>query len=202
MSLAELPDIDLVRAIKNENSSDAIVALQDRHSGLVAKICQKYSSASNASGVSVHDLLDNTPYLVYEAAKKFDENRGVQFNTFLGCETRYFCLNTINKENRYNNFFEDTALDFADSVPDILSFDRTAIYEKAEFVLNIIEQLNDDRAKTIIKERFFSEDSKNRSFSKIAERHGISTQGAIDIYNSAVKLIREKVKSENNPDII
>ena len=111
-------------------------------------MCKKYEPALNATGVSVDDVIQEKDYLVYKSAMSYNPEKKVKFNTWLGNQVRYHCLNTINNNNNF--------IKVEDSVLDFLSIEENKdCSNDIEYVFSLLSQLKDDRIKEIFSLRYF-----------------------------------------------
>ena len=46
------------------------------------------------------DLIEDKEFYIYQAALKYDPERGTKFSTYLGNETKWMCLNLYNKNKK------------------------------------------------------------------------------------------------------
>lgn len=203
MNLTTLNDEQLIEKIRTDNCSDSVVELSRRHKALVVQVSKKYANAAHCSGVSLGDFLDDTNYIIFEAAKGFDETKNVKFSTWLGNRVRYHCLNTLNKQSKYYSPDQEEFTDhLADSIANEKEYDKSLIHEQMEYVLNILRQLKDRRIETIFRMRYLGGGNKKVSFSVIAKHLKMSTQGVIDLHNDFVAFLSEKMRAESNMDKI
>ena len=211
MNFKTLNDEQLVSNIQQSGCSDSIVELTERHTKLVSQIMKRYAGASQCSGVAMRDFLDEKNFIVFEAARKFDESKNIKFSTWLGNNVRYYCLNTLNKQSKYytparhENVIDHTDKGLADYLSDAIATEEYAeqskIEDQMEYVMNILSQFKDKRIEKIIRMRYL-EGAKKCSFSVIAKALKMSTQGVIDLHDSFIKFVGEKMRSEQNMDKI
>tara|TARA_Y100000592_G_scaffold34468_1_gene54805 strand:+ start:2441 stop:2917 length:477 start_codon:yes stop_codon:yes gene_type:complete len=158
-------------------------------------MCKKYEPALNATGVSIDDVIQEKDYLVYKSAMSYNPEKKVKFNTWLGNQVRYHCLNTINNNNNF--------IKVEDSVLDFLSIEENKdCSNDIEYVFSLLSQLKDDRIKEIFSLRYFKSDKKKMPWVKIGKIMGISTQTAINLHKRGLKILNKKISSTNNSDVI
>ena len=188
-------DLELVNGIKNENCSDCLKELFDRHSAICVDVCLKYSRSLTANGVIVSDILDQKEYLIYKSASSYDSTKGSKFSTWLANQMRYFCLNSMNKNRLYA-----TEEESMNSIVNRNSYQAqdSSVTDKVDFVKNIISQVKDSRVKKIFKIRYFNGNRKKTPWAKVAKELGVSTQTAINLHNKTIKLIKRKMETKEN----
>ena len=191
----EISDAKLIQKIKQTDCETSLKTLIEKHSPLCINMCKKYEPALNATGVSVDDVIQEKDYLVYKSAMSYNPEKKVKFNTWLGNQVRYHCLNTINNNNNF--------IKVEDSVLDFLSIEENKdCSNDIEYVFSLLSQLKDDRIKEIFSLRYFKSDKKKMPWVKIGKLMGISTQTAINLHKRGLKILNKKISSTNNSDVI
>ncbi len=191
----EISDAKLIQKIKQTDCETSLKTLIEKHSPLCINMCKKYEPALNATGVSVDDVIQEKDYLVYKSAMSYNPEKKVKFNTWLGNQVRYHCLNTINNNNNF--------IKVEDSVLDFLSIEENKdCSNDIEYVFSLLSQLKDDRIKEIFSLRYFKSDKKKMPWVKIGKIMGISTQTAINLHKRGLKILNKKISSTNNSDVI
>jgi len=184
-------DRRLVNNIQNEiNSEESLKELVDRHSGIFYDIINKFVP-SNSIFCSKDDLFAEREYHIYQAALKYDSNKGAKFSTFLGNETKWLCLNSYNKAKRkYCESKPPEELDFIDKIENNDIIDINLLNE----IYFIIEKHPDPRVSKIFKMRY--EDGENLkclAWKHIGKKVGLSIQGCINIHDAVVKDLKNKL---------
>lgn len=184
-------DCALIKKIKEDNCSESLSELIRRHSALCLNIFQRYSAffARNIDGW--HELIKEKDYLIYRAARSFDESKGAKFNTWLGNHARYECLNALNSRNKMFIPTEDKELQF---YIDSQDRDEKTDSNKIDYVFSILGKLKDKRIEKVFSLRYFG--PKNISWEKIASEINVSTQTAINLHERGREILNKKLKSE------
>ena len=196
----DTPDNQLINEIKENQSSDALNTLAVRHSGLVFDMAKKFGT-NITSGTPYYDLESELPEIVWEAAKQFDETKGVKFDTWLGNNVKYYCLKKINKAARQPT---DSIEEHPNEVTNIVNSEIMRKEEEANelaYVLDIAGQMSDPRIEGIIKERYFS-GPKVKNFADIGKKFDLSPQGVKNIHDAFLKKARSKLMSDNYVDVV
>lgn len=195
--MKNLSDEQLINNIrKKSQQNESLGELIDRHSGIYLDMVNAYSSASSPF-IDRSDLIEDKNYKIYEAAIKFDKDKGAKFSTYLGNETKWLCLNTYNKNKRKPlvsvDFIENIKCeeDSVDSISDTIESD---LFDK---VLSIINSHPDKRVSKIFNMRYIKgEKNKVMPWKKIGKKLQLSIQGCINIHNSAVRYIQNELKED------
>jgi RNA polymerase sigma factor (sigma-70 family) len=190
----------LALMVKEDGNEDALNTLIDRHSGICHKIYNKYFY-SNTSAIA-SDLREQKDLLIYQAAKTFNPDCGAKFSTWLGNIVTYACLNACNSIKKEINVEQDIFNYLIDSNKSSENFENEKTREMLSHIENIINLSTDNLSKEVIKMRYFSGSEKTVTFKEIADHFGVSTQTVVNWHDKFIKLLRNKLKSESNIDIL
>jgi hypothetical protein len=173
-------DQELVESIRNTNSSDDLIELSNRHSGLLMQMVQPYmpNLLKMDSGFFTHFDTYKTS-ITYDAVKTYDPNKG-QFNTWLGQQARYFGLNSRKK------IFETEEIHEADM---FYEPERKLNTEKAYEVLADY----DETVHKVFELRY--ED--NKTWKEIGDEIGKCYERARQIHEKGLKYLRNHLKKED-----
>lgn len=195
-----MTDLDLIKKIKINNDSDSLQCLIDRHTGIFYEIVKKYQYFISQGGHDPRDLFDDKNVIVYQSALSFNADKNIKFSTWLGNQARYHCLNFLNKNNNY--FPTDNEIIQNKIESQQLQPKELINQENCDYFLNILKSLKDKRVYKIFKIRFYSTTKKNRSWSAIGKKLGLSTQTVINIYNKNLEFLKAKWVKNSFNDII
>ena len=191
-----LEDLQLVDNIKKDTKTeDCLQELIGRHTGIYLDIVNKYTLNGNTTNRL--DLIDEKDYNIYQAALKYEGDRGTKFPTFLGNETKWICLNKFNKRKK------DPQLSIDDvKESDILHPKKEKIKKEDLEVFSEAIKLSkthkDKRVEKIFEMRYITgEKNKVMPWKKISEELNMSIQGCINIHNSAVEKFRIELKDKD-----
>lgn len=185
----------LIKNIKEDSCEDSLRVLIQRHSPLCINMCRKYENALNASGVSVDDVIEEKDYLVYKSAMSFNPEKKVKFNTWLGNQVRYHCLNTINNNNNFVKVNDDV-LNF------LSTEDKKDGRHDIEYIFSLLSQLKDPRIREIFSLRYFKGEKNKMPWSEIGRKMKISTQTAINLHKRGLEILGKKIKAPNLNDLL
>ncbi|MBC8412031.1 MAG: sigma-70 family RNA polymerase sigma factor [Rhodobacteraceae bacterium] len=191
-----LEDLQLVDNIKKDKKTeDCLQELIGRHTGIYLDIVNKYTSNGNVTNRL--DLIDEKAYNIYQAALKYEGDKGTKFPTFLGNETKWICLNKFNKRKK------DPQLSIDDvKESDILHPKKEKIKKEDLEVFSEAIKLSkthkDKRVEKIFEMRYITgEKNKVMPWKKISEELNMSIQGCINIHNSAVEKFKIELKDKD-----
>ena len=191
-----LEDLQLVDNIKKDKKTeDCLQELIGRHTGIYLDIVNKYTLNGNTTNRL--DLIDEKDYNIYQAALKYEGDKGTKFPTFLGNETKWICLNKFNKRKK------DPQLSIDDvKESDILHPKKEKIKKEDLEVFSEAIKLSkthkDKRVEKIFEMRYITgEKNKVMPWKKISEELNMSIQGCINIHNSAVEKFKIELKDKD-----
>ena len=191
-----LEDLQLVDNIKKDTKTeDCLQELIGRHTGIYIDIVNKYTLNGNTTNRL--DLIDEKDYNIYQAALKYEGDRGTKFPTFLGNETKWICLNKFNKRKKDPQLSID---DVRES--DILHPKKEKIKKEDLEVFSEAIKLSkthkDKRVEKIFEMRYITgEKNKVMPWKKISEELNMSIQGCINIHNSAIEKFKIELKDKD-----
>ena len=192
--MIDLDDEQLINKVQDGSldSSDAMSEIIDRHSGIFIEIINQYVPCNNIY-CNKDDMISEKNFHIYKAVMKFDKERGAKFSTHLGNEAKWLCLNTYNKnKNRISISASDQDFD-KDLTED--PHKKSLRKETFKYVIKFINAHPDPRVKKIFTMRYIKgEKNKLMPWKKISEELNMSIQGCINIHNSVVKNLKNKVK--------
>jgi len=196
-----IPDIDLINKVKKESNSDALKELENRHTGIFNQMVKKYYKHLIDFGANPDDIINDKLFVIYKSALNFNPDKNVKFSTWLGNQARYYCLNCINKQNNtismdnenINHIIENNQIKYENNL--IIN------KENSDLVFSILDRVKDKRICKVFKLRYFN-GKKVTSWSKISKTLNISTQTAINLHDKGKLLLKNKLTSLQNNDII
>lgn len=201
LNINNLEDFALINKVLQENDSYSLKELELRHSGICHKMIKKYYNNMIKSGIDPEDVIAEKTYVIYKSILNFNPEKNVKFSTWLGNQMRYHCLNTINKNLSHIAMEEDSIKNLIEKKQIKNSSENTYIKEKSDLIFSILDRIKDKRVRKIYKLRYFN-GKKLMSWAEIAKKMKLSTQTVINIHNKNRYLLRNKLKSITNSDII
>ena len=196
--IEESSDIQLVNNIKlNNNTEKSLEVLIARHSGLCVDIISNTMSSKCHTNLKL-ELINERDYSIYQAALKYDENKGTKFSTYLGNEVKWKCLNAYNKSKKNRTIpVEEGLIDYFSHCTE------NAPIEKDDGVFNLIihkaSKHPDKRVGKIFHLRYVvGQNNSVMPWKHISKNIGMSIQGCINIHNLIIKNMKHRIKKEIN----
>lgn len=201
MNIKITNDNDLIQNVLKQNDSIAFKELELRHSGICHKMIKKYYHNMKQSGIDPEDVISEKAYVIYKSILNFNPDKNVKFSTWLGNQMRYHCLNTINKNNQLITMEDDVIKNLIEKNQLKLDNQSLSFKEKNDMIFSILDRLKDKRIKKIFKLRYFN-NKKLMSWADIGRKMNLSTQTIINLHNKGKLLLKNKLTSVSNSDII
>jgi RNA polymerase sigma factor (sigma-70 family) len=196
-----IPDIDLINKIKKESNSEALKELENRHTGIFNQMIKKYYKHLIDFGANPDDIINDKLFVIYKSALNFNPDKNVKFSTWLGNQARYYCLNCINKQTNTISMDNINIKNVIENNQIKYEKDIFVNKENSDLIFSILDRIKDDRISKIFKLRYFN-NKKLTAWNKISKKLKISTQTAINLHNKGKILLKNKLTSLNNNDII
>ncbi len=186
-------DTILALRVKKYNDNDSLIELIKKHTPLCIDVFNKYKNAVITAGLSFEELVSQKDLLIYKAAQGFEDGHKSKFSTWLSNQVRYKCLNYINRnKGRYFDYFESI-----DDMEKFIHHHNNYLFdfkkEETKLLNNMIEQIDDERIKNILKLRYFGE-KKEKTWHFISKKMKMSTQWAIMLHKKGLKEMKKKMK--------
>mgnify|MGYP003153746738 CR=1 FL=1 len=184
-------DIDLINNLQEQKDIEhSLQQLVNRHSGIYYSIINRYVPDQSLL-CSKKDLFEERDFHIYNAALKFNSEKGTKFSTFLGNETKWLCLNSYNKaKKKYCEAKPPEELDFLDKLDLCDNIDRNLLNE----IYHMVEKHPDHRVSKIFKLRYMEgKGDKLLPWKLVAPSVNLSIQGCINVHNSVIADIQNKL---------
>jgi hypothetical protein len=194
-SLSE--DLNLINSIKN-GDSDAIKLLIDKHSGVCVNTYKRYINLPSLCGFISDEIISSKDYIIYNSARSYNPTMGSKFSTWLSNQTRYFCLNCINKYNKLVPVPEQDLIHLIESEG---KKNKQSILEKEiknetiEIAKETLSELKNKKIQECIIRKYFSKEDKSKTFTDVAQEMNVTVQTVINWHKKFIKLIRQKCKN-------
>jgi len=188
------PDSDekLIKKIVNKQCNESLKKLVDKHGGMIFNIGKKYCASCN---LNLNELNDNKYWIMFNAAKSFNPQKGSKFSTWLGNQIRFFCLNFKNKNSKLVPI-EDQHLEFF--INDLNK--KNQLSNQKELVNTIIDLFNDitdPNTKNAIYYRYFHNKERILNYSEIAEILNVTPQTVLNWHNKFINFAKKKLTSKS-----
>ena len=186
-------DLTLISKIQEDNTDQqSLIALVDRHSGIFHTMVNHFMSSPQCV-LDKSSIVDEKEITIYDSALNYDPSKNTKFSTHLANQTKWKCLNALNKKKRSRECFIDDENAYIEPscdsfIEDIDKDEALHVFEKC------LETEKDERVKKIVDMRYGSNNNKLTPWRKIAKNLDLSIQGCINIHNKFIN----KVKKEAN----
>jgi|TARA_R110002020_G_scaffold211170_4_gene417421 hypothetical protein len=186
-------DLTLINKIKDSHDEDSLLELINRHSGIYHTMVNYFLSGNQNIGEKSF-LAEEKNLNIYSSALSYDPNRNTKFSTHLANQTKWKCLNIINKKKRNREIYLDDDNSFIE--PSCESF-LNQIKKKEVFKVfdSCLKEENDERVKKIIDLRYNTNNNKVRAWRVIATEMSMSIQGCINIHNKFIQKVKKKTQN-------
>jgi hypothetical protein len=185
-------DYTLISNIQEENDEDSLLEIIDRHSGIFHTMVNQFMSHPHCS-LDKSLLVGEKDSTIYSAALNYDPTRKTKFSTHLANQTKWKCLNILNKKKKNKEFQLDDNSNYDEPFSD--GFLREIDKGEAFSLFNkCLKKEKDERVKKILDLRYGVDNNKLTPWRKIAKELDMSIQGCINIHNRFIN----KVKKEGN----
>jgi len=185
-------DEKLIKKVVNKQCNESLKKLVDKHGGMIFNIGKKYCASCN---LDLNELNDNKYWIMFNAAKSFNPQKGSKFSTWLGNQIRFFCLNFKNKNSKLVPI-EDQHLEFF--INDLNK--KNQLSNQKELVNTIIDLFNDitdPNTKNAIYYRYFHNKERILNYSEIAEILNVTPQTVLNWHNKFINFAKKKLTSKS-----
>ena len=144
-------DLSLINKIKEHRDDGCLLELIDRHSGIYVYIVDQYTK-NKRNAINRDSILDDKDYIIYTSALSYDPSRNSKFSTFLANQTKWKCLNELNKKKNK----KEVSIEKIYSRPsgEENSFEKLSKMEALDMFSLMLSEEKDKRVKKIIDIRF------------------------------------------------
>jgi hypothetical protein len=181
--MADINDLQLIQAIKQENNSEALSILVNKHTGVYLNVINKYTYVPHFER---QEMIDHKLLNIYNYALAYDPSRGMQFSTFVGQSVKWECQGLVNKYPEP----EEIKFDVLEEIDRLKPLEER---DSRSFIEKYADSLDDERLTVLIGMRL---KSKPDSWKKCGKAIGTSPEGARWIYNKFYNQIKEKLTNE------
>ena len=185
-------DLTLISKIQDDNDQDSLMVIIDRHSGIFHSMVNHFMSHPQNS-LDKSQIVGEKDSTIYSAALNYDPDRKTKFSTHLANQTKWKCLNALNKRKKNKEIFIDDEYTYVEPscdsfITDINKGEAMSVFKKC------LKEEKDERVKKIVDMRYEAGNNKLMPWRYIAEELNMSIQGCINVHNKFIN----KVKKEGN----
>ena len=186
-------DLTLINKIKDYRDEESLLELINRHSGIYHTMVNYFLSGNQNIGDKTA-LSEEKNLNIYSSALSYDPDRKTKFSTHLANQTKWKCLNIINKKKKNREVYLDDDNSFIE--PSCESF-LNQIKKNEVFCVfkSCLKEEVDGRVKKIVDLRYNTDNNKVRAWRIIAKEMGMSIQGCINIHNKFIQKVKKKTQN-------
>jgi len=194
--ISEQSDIELIRAVKKEASSEAFEEICRRTDQLFYKICHKYSYSLATCGLNFQDILNERDAVLLQCIRSFKPSKKTKLSSHIGNYTRYLCLNSMNAKRIITVSPDEEVTKNIENQQICHDYfqNYSSNEENKNQIFNLVNKISDPRIKKIFKYRYSKR--KKMIWSDIAKRMHTSPQTVMSWHRKGLSLLKEQVNSE------
>jgi RNA polymerase sigma factor (sigma-70 family) len=173
-NMKEKEDSTLIKEVVEQNSSDALIELSERHSGVYYDMVKRHLPGFKEKS-KLDDFYERKIEVIYDAICSFNEDKGVKFVTWLANKTKYVCLTERTKlksQPEFHEFVEEMG-----GSTDLSGQFYSEVKEESQRVLEKIELKFSEKHYKIFKDVYFGgKNSCGATFAEVGKKYGVSPQ--------------------------
>lgn len=191
--ISELTDNQLLRLVKNENSSEAFLEIVNRHEKLFFNMCSKYAKKSQF--IEYDEVIKDSYFVIGEAIRTYKQNRKTKISTWICHYSRFFLLKKIAylSKTQLEMGLDDITLDKINMKDN--HFNEIKILDIKDRVTTILDSLPDKRIKKIFECRYFSD--KSETWNDISKKLNVSATYIINLHDKGCSIIKKLLESKD-----
>ena len=186
-------DLTLIEKLQERKDEDSLLQLIERHSGIYHSMVNHFMSHPQ-NALDKDQMVNEKDATIYSAAMNYDPNRKTKFSTHLANQTKWKCLNLLNKNKRMKQFFIDEDENHFEPSCESFIADLTR-GEVLSVFKTCLKKEKDERVKKIVDVRYGRADNKLTPWRVISEELKMSIQGCINIHNRFIEKVKRRIKN-------
>ena len=186
-------DLTLIEKLQERKDEDSLLELIERHSGIYHSMVNHFMSHPQ-NALDKDQMVNEKDATIYSAAMNYDPNRKTKFSTHLANQTKWKCLNLLNKNKRMKQFFIDEDENHFEPSCESFIADLTR-GEVLSVFKTCLKKEKDERVKKIVDVRYGRADNKLTPWRVISEELEMSIQGCINIHNRFIEKVKRHIKN-------
>ena len=186
-------DLTLIEKLQERKDEDSLLQLIERHSGIYHSMVNHFMSHPQ-NALDKDQMVNEKDATIYSAAMNYDPNRKTKFSTHLANQTKWKCLNLLNKNKRMKQFFIDEDENHFEPSCESFIADLTR-GEVLSVFKTCLKKEKDERVKKIVDVRYGRADNKLTPWRVISEELEMSIQGCINIHNRFIEKVKRHIKN-------
>ena len=186
-------DLTLIEKLQERKDEDSLLELIERHSGIYHSMVNHFMSHPQ-NALDKDQMVNEKDATIYSTAMNYDPNRKTKFSTHLANQTKWKCLNLLNKNKRMKQFFIDEDENHFEPscesyIADLTRGEVLAVFETC------LKKEKHERVKKIVDVRYGRADNKLTPWRVISEELEMSIQGCINIHNRFIEKVKRHIKN-------
>lgn len=178
-----------IKSVKKNGCSDSFNFLVKEHSAIFYKIYSRYSNLMFYYGYDKNDIESDKNYVFFSSVSSYRFDKKSKFSTWLANQTRFFCLNFINKQKKTiqsqkNVLSKNNSVEVNDKIEIFYN------YENKIDVENALNRIKDKRIKDIFKYRYFNG---KMPWSTISEKINSSIQTVHNLHAEGKRMLKKSL---------
>ena len=186
-------DLTLIEKLQERKDEDSLLQLIERHSGIYHSMVNHFMSHPQ-NALDKDQMVNEKDATIYSAAMNYDPNRKTKFSTHLANQTKWKCLNLLNKNKRMKQFFIDEDENHFEPSCESFIADLTR-GEVLSVFKTCLKKEKHERVKKIVDVRYGRTDNKLTPWRVISEELEMSIQGCINIHNRFIEKVKRHIKN-------
>ena len=181
-------ETDSINAVKSSGCSVSFNYLIEAHSAIFYKIYGKYSQIMSAYGYEKCGIESDKNLVFFTSIRSYKFNKNSKFSTWLANQTRFFCLNFINKQKK--TIFSQRNILHELKRPIIEENNEDSSRENKIDLLNALSCIRDNRIKEIFKYRYLTG---KMPWALISKKINASMQTVHNLHSEGKRILRKNL---------
>lgn len=185
---SEATDLQLIDQVKQNQNSDSLMELVERHTGIYINMVNRYTYVPK---IERDDLLEHKMYNIYNYALKYDPDKNMKFSTWVGQNIKWQCQKLITENQDAGIMVSESELaDFLEEEEDV---GQAKHREIVDFINSEVDTAENQKFAEIYRMRHTKPGC---TWEQIAFKFGISKQAVRMLYLRNLKKIETKIHKE------
>lgn len=181
-------ETDSINAIKSSGCSVSFNYLIETHSAIFYKIYGKYSQIMSVYGYEKREIEADKNFIFFASVSSYRFDKKSKFSTWLANQTRFFCLNFINKQKKTILSQRNTLHEL--KRPAVEENNEDSNLENKIDLLNALSDIRDNRIKEIFKYRYLTG---KMPWALISKKINASMQTVHNLHSEGKKILRKNL---------
>jgi hypothetical protein len=191
-----LKDLYLIEDIKLNDDEESLIELHERYKNMFYKQTHRFENFFNINNINKQEMLNQSYFVVYDAAKSFKKDKNIKYITWLGNKTKfYFLNNSLDKNKAYKmlDFKKDSS-----ELDELSNQDGNHLKKESSInypeTITLLENHPDKRIVKIFRERYSPESRKAPTWKNISKEFDLSSQTIINLHTKGLNFLKKRIK--------